>query len=126
MYRPNYFVYRICAVIIFNAVIFNSSYLIHILSQISKKSFDENHQYLKQKKNNRKLKKSKPLFQTFDLKDMANKFDVILVEPPLGTGWRWEDVLALELQQIAQPRSFVFLWCGSSEGIKFKPRKLFS
>lgn len=47
---------------------------------------------------------------------MGNKFDVMLVEPPLGAGWRWQDVLALELQQIAQARSFIFLWCGSSEG----------
>ncbi|KAL4702661.1 hypothetical protein ACJJTC_002385 [Scirpophaga incertulas] len=55
--------------------------------------------------------------KTFDLKQIGNKFDVILVEPPLGSGWRWPDILALELQQIAQPRSFVFLWCGSSEGL---------
>lgn len=55
--------------------------------------------------------------QTFDLKQMGNKFDVILVEPPLGTGWRWQDVLALDLQQLAQARSFLFLWCGSSEGM---------
>lgn len=47
---------------------------------------------------------------------MGSKFDVVLVEPPLGAGWRWRDVLALELHHIAQPRSFVFLWCGSSEG----------
>lgn len=55
--------------------------------------------------------------KTFDLKQMGNKFDVVLVEPPLGSGWRWQDVLALDLQQIAQARSFIFLWCGSSEGL---------
>ncbi|XP_038222759.1 N6-adenosine-methyltransferase non-catalytic subunit [Zerene cesonia] len=55
--------------------------------------------------------------KTFDLKSMGVKFDVILVEPPLGAGWRWKDVLDLELHHIAQPRSFVFLWCGSSEGL---------
>ncbi|CAG9564454.1 unnamed protein product [Danaus chrysippus] len=55
--------------------------------------------------------------KTFDLKTMGSKFDVVLVEPPLGAGWRWRDVLALELHHLAQPRSFVFLWCGSSEGL---------
>lgn len=59
------------------------------------------------------------MLQTFDLKSMGSKFDVVLVEPPLGAGWRWRDVLALELHHIAQPRSFVFLWCGSSEGRYF-------
>lgn len=49
---------------------------------------------------------------------MGNKFDVILVEPPLGGDWSWNDVLALDIPQVAQSRSFVFLWCGSSEGIR--------
>ncbi|XP_077290921.1 methyltransferase like 14 [Arctopsyche grandis] len=55
--------------------------------------------------------------KTMDLKQMGNKFDVILVEPPLGGEWSWNDVLALDIPQVAQPRSFVFLWCGSSEGL---------
>lgn len=55
-------------------------------------------------------------FQTMDLKQLNNKFDVILIEPPLGGEWSWNDVLALDVPQVAQPRSFVFLWCGSSEG----------
>lgn len=55
-----------------------------------------------------------------DLKQLGNKFDVILVEPPLGGEWSWNDVLALDIPQVAQPRSFVFLWCGSSEGMNEK------
>ncbi|GBP49494.1 Methyltransferase-like protein 14 homolog [Eumeta japonica] len=55
--------------------------------------------------------------KTMDLKQMGSKFDVILVEPPLGAGWRWQDVLALDVHVLAQPRSFIFLWCGSSEGL---------
>ncbi|KOB75426.1 Karyogamy protein KAR4 [Operophtera brumata] len=54
---------------------------------------------------------SSTFLKTFDLKQMNNKFDVVLVEPPLGAGWRWRDVQALELQHVAQPRSFIFLCC---------------
>jgi mRNA m6A methyltransferase non-catalytic subunit len=61
--------------------------------------------------------------QTFDLKQIGNKFDVILVEPPLGAGWRWPDILALDLQHVAQARSFIFLWCGSSEGTQSDVQK---
>ncbi|XP_026473557.1 N6-adenosine-methyltransferase non-catalytic subunit [Ctenocephalides felis] len=74
--------------------------------------------------------------KTFDLKTLGCKFDVILIEPPLleyqrvsGVGgstvgssnatvtWSWEDVLTLDIAEVAAQRSFVFLWCGSSEGL---------
>lgn len=71
--------------------------------------------------------------KTFDLKTLRQKFDVILIEPPLEeyvrggsslasgttqrTFWNWEEILSLEINEIAAHRSFVFLWCGSSEGL---------
>lgn len=64
----------------------------------------------------------------FDLNQLNSKFDVILVDPPLeeyqrtnGVNnvefWPWEDVLKLKIEDVAAPRSFIFLWCGSSEGL---------
>lgn len=67
--------------------------------------------------------------KTFDLKTIGTKFDVILIEPPLeeyarggghastGNYWNWDEILNLEIDQIASHRSFVFLWCGSSNGL---------
>ncbi|GAB0098379.1 N6-adenosine-methyltransferase non-catalytic subunit [Sergentomyia squamirostris] len=70
--------------------------------------------------------------KTLDLKTLGPKFDVILIEPPLeeyargGAGvaggasrtfWSWEEILDLEIGELAAHRSFVFLWCGSSEGL---------
>lgn len=66
--------------------------------------------------------------KTFDLKSLDVKFDVILIEPPLeeyfrgtsstpGNFWNWDEILNLEIEAIANHRSFVFLWCGSSEGL---------
>lgn len=99
--------------------------------------------------------------ETFDLRDLKCKFDVILLEPPLEeyyreSGiiaserfWTWDDVSAtfitrlsdlflrlfsqedikvsslshslqimkLEIDEISALRSFVFLWCGSGEGL---------
>lgn len=66
--------------------------------------------------------------KTFDLKNLGVKFDVILIEPPLeeyfrgtsstpGNFWNWDEILNLEIDSIASHRSFVFLWCGSSEGL---------
>lgn len=67
--------------------------------------------------------------KTFDLKSIGTKFDVILIEPPLeeyikgststppGNFWNWDEILNLEIDSIAAHRSFVFLWCGSSEGL---------
>ncbi|XP_028130632.1 N6-adenosine-methyltransferase non-catalytic subunit [Diabrotica virgifera virgifera] len=65
---------------------------------------------------------------TYDLKTINNKFDVILVEPPLeeyqrtmgATNmqfWSWDQVMNLDVGEVAAQRSFVFLWCGSSEGL---------
>ena len=56
--------------------------------------------------------------ETFDLKKIGQKFDVILLEPPLeeyarscGVNnvkfWDWEKILALEIGEIAASR-FVF------------------
>ncbi|XP_073991546.1 methyltransferase like 14 isoform X2 [Rhodnius prolixus] len=66
--------------------------------------------------------------ETFAMKDLNNKFDVILVEPPLEEYqrtmgvtnmklWSWEQVMQLDIGEVAASRSFVFLWCGSSEGL---------
>uniref|UniRef100_A0A8C5D2R7 N(6)-adenosine-methyltransferase non-catalytic subunit METTL14 n=1 Tax=Gouania willdenowi TaxID=441366 RepID=A0A8C5D2R7_GOUWI len=65
----------------------------------------------------------------FDLQDLKSKFDVILLEPPLeeyyresGIShperfWNWDDIMRLEIEEISALRSFVFLWCGSGEGL---------
>ncbi|XP_020786228.1 N6-adenosine-methyltransferase non-catalytic subunit [Boleophthalmus pectinirostris] len=67
--------------------------------------------------------------ETFDLQDLKCKFDVILLEPPLeeyyresGIShterfWTWDDIMKLEIEEISALRSFVFLWCGSGEGL---------
>jgi len=68
---------------------------------------------------------------TFSLSSLPVKFDVILVEPPLEeyqrsrgvTGdiecWPWEQIMNLDVAAVAAARSFVFLWCGSSDGVDF-------
>ncbi|XP_048851715.1 N6-adenosine-methyltransferase non-catalytic subunit [Brienomyrus brachyistius] len=65
----------------------------------------------------------------FDLRELKCKFDVILLEPPLEeyyreSGiianekfWTWDDIMKLEIEEISALRSFVFLWCGSGEGL---------
>lgn len=70
----------------------------------------------------------------FDLKTLGSKFDVILIEPPLEeyarggasvtmagaspkTFWNWDEIMNLDIGEAAAHRSFVFLWCGSSEGL---------
>ncbi|XP_077461955.1 N(6)-adenosine-methyltransferase non-catalytic subunit METTL14 [Stigmatopora argus] len=65
----------------------------------------------------------------FDLQDLKSEFDVILLEPPLeeyyresGIShterfWTWDDIMKLEIEEISAHRSFVFLWCGSGEGL---------
>uniref|UniRef100_A0A1B6FC80 N(6)-adenosine-methyltransferase non-catalytic subunit METTL14 n=1 Tax=Cuerna arida TaxID=1464854 RepID=A0A1B6FC80_9HEMI len=66
--------------------------------------------------------------QNFNFKELNNKFDVILVEPPLEEYqrtmgvtntqfWSWEQIMQLDIGEISSNRSFVFLWCGSSEGL---------
>ncbi|KAG5899747.1 hypothetical protein JTB14_006085 [Gonioctena quinquepunctata] len=65
---------------------------------------------------------------TYDLKEVNCKFDVILIEPPLeeyqrtmgATNmqfWSWDQIMNLDVGEVAAQRSFVFLWCGSSEGL---------
>ncbi|TNN07764.1 N6-adenosine-methyltransferase non-catalytic subunit isoform 1 [Schistosoma japonicum] len=66
--------------------------------------------------------------RTFDLNELDSKFDVILIEPPLeeyhrmngavfDQYWNWDEIERLEIQQIAAPRAFVWIWCGSGEGL---------
>lgn len=69
--------------------------------------------------------------KTFDFGSLGTKFDVILIEPPLeeyfrgavvASGapknfWSWDEILALDIAEVAAHRSFIFLWCGSSEGL---------
>nr|CAG4647951.1 EOG090X07CF [Moina brachiata] len=66
--------------------------------------------------------------KTFNLKDLGSKFDVILIEPPLEEYQRslgvtnldflsWDQIMELDIGEVAAPRSFVFLWCGSSDGL---------
>lgn len=56
------------------------------------------------------------------------KFDVILIDPPLEEYqrtqgitktkfWSWDRILQLEIDEMAAQRSFIFLWCGSSDGL---------
>ncbi|XP_018320387.1 N6-adenosine-methyltransferase non-catalytic subunit-like [Agrilus planipennis] len=64
----------------------------------------------------------------YDLKNLNSKFDVILIEPPLEEYqrtmgvtniqfWTWDQIMNLDVGEVAAQRSFVFLWCGSSEGL---------
>nr|CAG4647099.1 EOG090X07CF [Megafenestra aurita] len=64
----------------------------------------------------------------FNLKDIGCKFDVILIEPPLEEYQRslgvtnvdflsWDQIMELDIGEVAAPRSFIFLWCGSSDGL---------
>ncbi|CAH8540804.1 unnamed protein product [Schistosoma turkestanicum] len=66
--------------------------------------------------------------RTFDLNELNSKFDVILIEPPLeeyhrmngavfDQYWSWDEIERLEIEQIAATRAFVWIWCGSGEGL---------
>ncbi|CAH8619826.1 unnamed protein product [Dicrocoelium dendriticum] len=66
--------------------------------------------------------------KTFDLTKLKTKFDVVLIEPPLeeyhrmngalfDQHWTWDEIERLEIEQIVAPRSFVWIWCGSGEGL---------
>nr|CAH8863764.1 unnamed protein product [Trichobilharzia regenti] len=66
--------------------------------------------------------------RTFDLNELDSKFDVILIEPPLeeyhrmngavfDQYWSWDEIERLQIEQIAAPRAFVWIWCGSGEGL---------
>eukprot|EP00118_Oscarella_pearsei_P003886 m.16141 g.16141 ORF g.16141 m.16141 type:complete len:456 (+) comp26756_c0_seq2:27-1394(+) len=75
--------------------------------------------------------------ETFDLKCLDTKFDVIYVNPPLeeyhrrASGvvvqqkpWEWEEIVKLEVENVGAPRSFLFIWCGSAEGLDWGRRCL--
>ncbi|XP_073232777.1 N(6)-adenosine-methyltransferase non-catalytic subunit METTL14-like [Porites lutea] len=66
----------------------------------------------------------------FDLDELECKFDVVYIDPPLeeyqrrasGTTfnwkpWTWDEIMKLEVEKVAAQRSFLFLWCGSHEGL---------
>nr|CAB3263766.1 methyltransferase-like protein 14 homolog [Phallusia mammillata] len=67
--------------------------------------------------------------KSYNLHELGTKFDVILIEPPLeeykkqaglpltGQETSWDEVKNLEIDAVAAQRSFVFLWCGSSDGL---------
>nr|VZI26885.1 unnamed protein product [Spirometra erinaceieuropaei] len=66
---------------------------------------------------------------TFDLRELDSVFDVILIEPPLEEynktagmlgvrSWSWLEIERLEIEKIAAPRSFIWIWCGSGEGLE--------
>lgn len=63
--------------------------------------------------------------RTFELTELGSRFDVIVIEPPLeeyhlsGNEFlNWDQIEQLDIGNIAESRSFVWLWCGSSpEGL---------
>ncbi|CAG0887221.1 unnamed protein product [Cyprideis torosa] len=69
--------------------------------------------------------------ETYDLHSLGAQFDVILIEPPIQEGgnaaslglrtgqkiWNWEKIAKLDIPAVSDYRSFVFMWCGSSEGL---------
>ena len=69
--------------------------------------------------------------RSFDLRSLGTQFDAILVDPPWDEyarratafggqapdSWTWEEIQALRIEDIADTPSFVFLWCGSLEGV---------
>ncbi|CAF1417041.1 unnamed protein product [Adineta steineri] len=68
------------------------------------------------------------LANNFTLSSLECEFDVILIEPPLEEYKRtsgihfdryvtWDEVMKLDVESVAAQRSFVFLWCGSAEGL---------
>ncbi|CAF1211097.1 unnamed protein product [Rotaria magnacalcarata] len=68
------------------------------------------------------------LANNFTLASLECEFDVILIEPPLEEYKRksgihfdryvtWDEVSELDVGSVAAQRSFVFLWCGSAEGL---------
>uniref|UniRef100_UPI00358EA4E3 N6-adenosine-methyltransferase non-catalytic subunit n=1 Tax=Myxine glutinosa TaxID=7769 RepID=UPI00358EA4E3 len=64
----------------------------------------------------------------FPLRSLGPQFDVVLVEPPTGDpnqgpapagarAWSWSEIMELEIEEITEQRSFVFLWCGSTDDL---------
>ncbi len=56
------------------------------------------------------------------METLGTKFDVVLVDPPWEEygrrapgisdfqSWTWQEIMALEIERITDPPSFVFLW----------------
>jgi len=66
--------------------------------------------------------------RTFNLESLKCQFDSIIIDAPLeeykntATNedyWNWDDIKKLDIESIAAPRSFVFLWCGSTDGLDY-------
>lgn len=69
--------------------------------------------------------------RNFDLKSLGTKFDVILIDPPLEeyarrsavtagrstAFWNYDEVAALRIEDVAANPSFIWIWCGDSEGL---------
>lgn len=65
----------------------------------------------------------------FDLNALlGSEFDVILIEPPLheyqlankvyfDRYYTWDEIKAIDVGSITSSRSFIFLWCGSADGL---------
>jgi mRNA m6A methyltransferase non-catalytic subunit len=47
---------------------------------------------------------------------LGAKFDAIVLDPPYGPRFGWDDLSALPVPQLAAEPSFVFLWVGSGAG----------
>lgn len=67
---------------------------------------------------------------TFDLTELNYSFDAIIIDPPLEEyqrrcpglmfnwrPWHWDEIIRLDIGQVAAQRAFCFLWCGSAEGL---------
>ncbi|TPX73835.1 hypothetical protein CcCBS67573_g04895 [Chytriomyces confervae] len=80
----------------------------------------------------------------FDLRNLGSQFDVILMDPPLfeyaarseetfdrefrdapegcppdmKRVWGWDDIASMNVQDIAAPRSFIFIWIGDGDGLE--------
>ena len=71
--------------------------------------------------------------RTFPLSaaSLGTQFDVILIDPPCDEyarrasahggaavpSWSWEEIAALRVEEVADSPCFLFLWCGSAEGL---------
>lgn len=68
--------------------------------------------------------------KTFPLASLPCKFDVVLIDPPWAEyqrrvvdvsevdKWTRDEIAALRIEDIAATPSFIFLWCGSMEGLQ--------
>jgi hypothetical protein len=58
-----------------------------------------------------------------NIETLGTKFDVALIDPPweeysrrapgidLGPSWTWQEIMGLELENVMDTPSYVFLWC---------------